>query len=84
MKLENSHLFIFDEIWPKSLYYSTGCLARFLSNFKNSKKSNFDWNQLKLPTQHKVHVYASENIIKMANSLLFIFDEIVQGLWPNF
>ena len=27
---------IFDEIWPKTLYYSTGSLARFLSNFKNS------------------------------------------------
>ena len=34
--MENSHLVIFDEIWPKTLYYSTGSLARFLSNFKNT------------------------------------------------
>ena len=27
---------IFEEIGPKTLYYSTGSLARFLSNFKNS------------------------------------------------
>ena len=55
--MENSHLAIFDEIWPTTLYYSTGCLARFLSNFKNSlkicKKSNFDRNQLKVSKQHK-------------------------------
>ena len=36
IKMENSHLVIFDEIWPTTLYYSTGCLARLLSNFKNS------------------------------------------------
>ena len=41
--MENSLLFIFDEIWPTTLYYSTGCLARFLNNFKNSlKEFNFD------------------------------------------
>ena len=52
--MENSPLFIFGEIWPETMYYSTGTLARFLSNFKNSqKKSNFDRNQLKLSTQHK-------------------------------
>ena len=28
--------FILDEIWPNSLYYSTGSLVLFLSNFKNS------------------------------------------------
>ena len=48
--MENSLLFIFDEIWPTTLYYSTGTFTRFWSNFK---KSNFDWNQLKLSTQHK-------------------------------
>ena len=26
-KMENSLLAIFDEIWPKTLYYSTWCLA---------------------------------------------------------
>ena len=36
--MENSLLFIFDEIWPKYLYYSTGILAQFWSNFKNSSK----------------------------------------------
>ena len=51
--MENCLLAIFDEIWSKTLYYSTGCLTRFLSKFKNSQKSNFDHNQLKLSTQHK-------------------------------
>ena len=36
IKTENSLLFIFGKIWPKSLYYSTGTLTRFWSNFKNS------------------------------------------------
>ena len=36
IKMENSLLFIFGEIWPKSLYYSTGTLTQFWSNFKNS------------------------------------------------
>ena len=52
--MENSLLVIFDEIWPMTLYYSTGSLARFWSNFKKFvKKTNFDQNQLKLSTQHK-------------------------------
>ena len=34
--MENSLLVNFDEIWPKTMYYSTGTLTRFLSNFKNS------------------------------------------------
>ena len=46
----NLFLVIFDEIWPKTLYYSTGTFIEFLSNFKNS---NFDQNQLKVSTQHK-------------------------------
>ena len=33
--MENSPLAIFDEIWPTTLYYSTGSLTRFSSNFKN-------------------------------------------------
>ena len=37
--MENSLLTIFDEIWPKTLYYSTGSLAQFWSNFKNSEKN---------------------------------------------
>ena len=36
IKMENSQLFIFGEIWPKSLYYSTGTFVRFWSNFKKS------------------------------------------------
>ena len=39
--MENSLLVIFGEIWPKSLYYSTGTLARFLK----IHKKNLDWNQ---------------------------------------
>ena len=33
---KNGVLVIFDEIWPKTMYYSTGTLVRFLSNFRNS------------------------------------------------
>ena len=36
IKMENSLLVIFGEIWSKSLYYSTGTLTRFWSNFKKS------------------------------------------------
>ena len=31
--MENSLLANFDEIWPETMYYSTGCLARFWNNF---------------------------------------------------
>ena len=51
--MENSLLDIFDEIWPKTMYYSTGTLAQFLSNLKICIKSNFDRNQLKVSMQHK-------------------------------
>ena len=47
--MENFQLFIFGEIWPKSLYYRSD----FGVTLKNRKKSKFDWNQLKLSTQHK-------------------------------
>ena len=51
--MENSLLFIFGEIWPMTLYYIQGLLPDFEATLKIRKKSNFDWNQLKLPTQHK-------------------------------
>ena len=50
MKMENFLLAIFDEIWPNTLYYSTGSLSKF---WRIHKKSNFDQNQLKLSKQHK-------------------------------
>ena len=36
--MKNSHLVIFDEIWPKTMYYSTGSLIQFWSNLKNLLK----------------------------------------------
>ena len=58
IKMANSLLFIFDKIWPETMYYSTGTLARFLSNFNFFFKSNFDRNQFKLYMQHKyMYVY---------------------------
>ena len=48
--MENSLLAIFDEIWPMTLYYSTGCLADFGATLKIRKKSNFDRNPLKIST----------------------------------
>ena len=52
IKMENSLLAIYDEIWPKSLYYSTGTLGQFLSNYEIHKKSNFNQNKFKLSTQY--------------------------------
>ena len=49
--MENSQLFIFGEIWPKSLYIVQGLLPDFGATLKIRKKSNFDWNQLKLSTR---------------------------------
>ena len=57
--MENSLLAIFDEIWPKTLYYSTGTTIvqglwpDFGATLKIHKKSSFDRNQLKLAIQHK-------------------------------
>ena len=34
--MENSLVVIFDEIWPETMYYSTGTLTQFCRNFKNS------------------------------------------------
>ena len=52
--MENSLIFIFDEIWPTTLYYIVqGLLPDFGATLKICKKSNFDQNQLKLSTQHK-------------------------------
>ena len=51
--MENSLLFIFGKIWPKSLYYSTGTLPDFGATLKIHKKSKCDWNQLKFETQPK-------------------------------
>ena len=59
--MENSLLVIFDEIWSKTLYYSTESLAQILSTFKNSQKSNFDRNQLKLSTQDKYKYIHQKN-----------------------
>ena len=46
--MENTLLVIFGEIWPKTMYYSTGSLDQFWSKLKIRKKSKFDRNQLKL------------------------------------
>ena len=51
--MENSLLAIFDKIWPKTLYYSTGYFFKFGATLKIYKKSNFDQNQLKLSAQYK-------------------------------
>ena len=87
----NSLLVIFGEIWPMTLYYSTGCLARFLSNFKKFIKnsiligisSNLIYNISTCICIRKN--YKNEEISpsyfwqNLANDRT-----IVQGLWPNF
>ena len=57
--MENSLLAIFDEIWPKTMYYIVqGLWLDFGATSKIHKKSNFDRNQFKLSTQHKyMYVY---------------------------
>ena len=37
--MKNPLLVIFHEIWPKTMCYSTGTLAQFLSNFKKFIKN---------------------------------------------
>ena len=52
--MEKSLLVIFDEIWPKTMYYIIqGLWLDFGATLKIHKKSNFDQNQLKLSTKHK-------------------------------
>ena len=60
--MENSLLFIFDEIWPMTLYYIVqGLLPDFGAILKICEKSNFDRNQLKLSTQHK-YIYMHQKM----------------------
>ena len=84
--MENPLLAIFAKI-PCTIY-SPWSLAQFLSNFKNSQKSNFDRNQLKFSMQHKNTYVYSEKIIKMENPLLVISDKIPNTQYsvfcPNF
>ena len=56
--MENSLLFIFGEIWPKSLYF----WPDFGVTLKNRKKFNLDRNEFKLSTQHKYMYMHQEKI----------------------
>ena len=51
--MENSHLDIFDEIGQGPCTIVQGVWPDFGATLKIRKKSNFDWNQLKLSTQCK-------------------------------
>ena len=53
MKMENSLLAIFDEIWPKPCTIVQQLWPDFGATLKIHKKSNFDWNELKLDKQDK-------------------------------
>ena len=56
--MANSLLAVFDEIWPEPCTIVQGLWLNFGATLKIHKKSNFDWNQLKLSTQHKyMYVY---------------------------
>ena len=60
--MENSLLFNFHEIWPKTMYYIVqGLWPDFGATLKICKKSNFDRNQLKPSIQHK-HMYMYQKI----------------------
>ena len=56
-----------------------GLWPDFGATLKIRKKSNFDRNHLKVSTKLKYMYNASENVIKIENSLLAIFGEI----WPK-
>ena len=60
--MENSLVFIFDEIWPMTLYIVQGLLPNFRATLKIRKKSNFDQNQLKLSTQH-MYMYMYQKML---------------------
>ena len=61
--MENSLFFIFDEIWPETMYYIVqGLWPDFGATLKICKKSNFDQNQSKLSTQHKYMYMYQEKI----------------------
>ena len=49
--MKNSLNFIFDEIWPTPIVQ--GLWPNFGATLKICKKSNFDWNHLKVSMQHK-------------------------------
>ena len=48
--MENSLFSIFDEIWPKAMYY--GLWPNFGATLKIHNNSNFDWNLLEISTLH--------------------------------
>ena len=85
--MKNSFLFIFDEIWPKTLYIVQGLWPDFGATLKIHKKSNFDRNQFKLSTQHKYMYMHQKKLLKwqiLSFSFLTKFGPrpctIVQGL----
>ena len=54
IKMENSLVPIFDEIWSKTKgYIALGHWPDYLATLKIWDKSKLDGNQLKLSTQHK-------------------------------
>ena len=53
IKIENSLNLIFDEIYQRPCTIVQGLLPDFGVTLKIRKKTNFDWNQFKLSTQHK-------------------------------
>ena len=66
--MQNSLLFNFGEIWLKSLYYSTGTLAQFLSNFKN------------LPILNRI----SSNCLHNISTCICIKQNYKNGEFPQF
>ena len=70
-----------------SLNIVQGLWSDFGATKKIHKKSNFDWNKLKLSTQHK-YMYMHQKNYKNGEFSLMKFGQspctIVQGLWPDF
>ena len=57
--MENSLLAIFDEIWPMTLYYSTGCFCHNLEQLENPlKEATFLCEALYVHVHVHVHYYS--------------------------
>ena len=60
-----SLLFIFGEIWLRTMYYIVqGLWPDFGATLKIYKKSNFDQNQLKVSTQHQYMYMHQKKLLK--------------------
>ena len=66
IQMEDSLFAIFDEIWPKTIYYIIGTSAQFLSNLRINfvKKIQLQSESFQTFYTTQEHVYVTEKVIK--------------------